>query len=142
MKTLTFFIAAYFSCSACIAQDPASDITLTSNVIGRWQHVSSTYPNGEVMTYEREIMFLGNGNGVCTKFMPDDTLEISFQWEVKDSVISLFTTNKHGRRIEADAQYISLVDMGRLYLTDAYDDTTQFGRVCCYRRTSGEIAKY
>jgi hypothetical protein len=142
MKTSTLIFATLLSATACFSQDTsADDIALSSSVIGRWEHVSSTYPGGDVVTYQREIYFYNDGSGMCTKYMEGDTLVITFNWEVKDSVICLFQFNKHGKRVDADAQYITKVDPSKMYLADAYNDEG-YGKVCCYRRSGIVVGKY
>lgn len=129
------FLPAVFLFATAHAQDGETDLSLTSDLVGTWEHVSSTYPSGDVVTYRREIRLLPDGTGYCTRFTDLDTLSTSFGWEVKDSVIYLFETNKRGKRITADAQYISALNPTKMYLRDAYGED-QAGRVCCYRRNS------
>ncbi len=139
MKTLSLTFFALFTANYISAQNVLSyDDSLKKNLVGAWTHVSSTYPGGFVMTYEREIIFSPDGTGTCVKYFDDDTLEISFNWELRDSVVYLYVTNKRGIRIDADAQLISHVASGKIYFQDAWGED-QTGKVCCYQRDN-EIA--
>lgn len=142
INTLLALSALYIFTSVMTADELNGDALLAQTLVGHWEHVSSTYPNGDVLTYNRDIELKSDGTGFCTKYMEEDTLGISFRWEVKDSVIHLFVFDKHGRRIEADAQLVSGVSASRMYLTDAYGED-QTGKICCYSREHfGEGAKF
>ena len=134
MKTLNQLLALpiFFISTSTFAQNN-SDALLTTSLYGTWEHVSSTYPTGDIVTYHREINFQADGIGFCTKYENADTLNVSFQWEVKDSVIYLFVTNKRGVRMDGDAQQITMLDLSKMYLADAFGED-QVGRVLCYQR--------
>lgn len=145
MKTLnpTLFLLVVSSWNISVAQDSLNtDSQLTSQLLGTWEHVSSTYPAGDVSTYQRKFQFFEDGTGVCARYTDLDTVLIKFDWTLKDSVISLFEIRKNGTRIYADSQIITTLDLNKMYLSDAYcDDKT--GKVSYYRRTTEmEIAKY
>lgn len=147
MKTLNLLLITVIFCATGFAQEisqkesNASDASLSSSIIGTWEHVSSTYPSGDVTTYKRKFQFFTDGKGICERYTDLDTIVINFQWEVKESIISLFEIRKNGKRIYADSQMLSFVDLNKMYLTDAYcDDHT--GKIACYRRVESEIAKY
>jgi len=142
MKTLNLIPIIFFSSTVSFSQDSVtSDAELSSSLVGSWEHVSSTYPGGDITTYHREIELFADGKGICTKYNLADTLTITFEWEVKDSIVYMFVINKNGKRIHTDSQYISLMDFKKMYLIDSYGEE-QAGKVCCYRRTDLEIAKY
>lgn len=134
MKTLNQLLAIpfIFTSTFSLTQNSTDD-TLVASLVGTWEHVSSTYPGGDIVTYQREINFNADGTGSCTKYEKADTLNVSFQWEVKDSVIYLFITNRRGVRMDGDAQQITLLDLSKMYLADAYGED-QVGRVLCYQR--------
>lgn len=139
MKTLSLTLFSLFIINGVSAQtDSGYDDSLKNNLVGAWRHVSSTYPGGFVMTYERDIYFSPDGTGTCVKYFDEDTLQISFNWELRDSVVYLYVTNKRGVRIDADAQLISQVSAGKIYFKDAWGED-QAGKVCCYQRDN-EIA--
>ncbi|MBK6527842.1 MAG: hypothetical protein IPG07_21220 [Crocinitomicaceae bacterium] len=107
-----------------------------------WEHVSSTYPSGDVSTYQRKFQFYADGTGVCARYTDLDTVLIHFEWTVKDSVISLFEIRKNGKVFTQIRQIITFVDLHKMHLSDAYCDD-QTGKICCYRRSSDlEIAKF
>jgi hypothetical protein len=141
MKRYILLLVTILSTSSFAQDAKTADALLFSSIVGTWQHVSSTYPWGDVVTYQREFQFFSDGLGICKKITDSDTIVISFHWEVKDSIVSLFEIQKNGRPIYADSQVISLVNTSKLYLKDAYCDEN-IGRVCCYRRTGNEIVKY
>lgn len=147
MKTLNLLFIAVIFCTTGFAQDntetnsTASDASLSSSIVGTWEHVSSTYPSGDVTTYKRKFQFFEDEKGICSRYTDLDTITINFQWEVKESVISLFEIRKNGKRIYADSQILSFVDVNKMYLTDAYCDENT-GKIACYRRVESEIAKY
>ena len=147
MKTLNLLLITSAFCATGFAQDNAtttdisSDALLSSCVVGTWTHVSSTYPSGDVTTYQREFEFFRDGSGICKRYTDLDTVVINFQWEVKDSVISLFEIRKNGKRTYADSQIISFAGLTKMYLKDAYCED-QTGKISCYRKVETEIAKY
>lgn len=147
MKTLNLLLVTVIFCATGFAQaisqkeSIASDASLSSSIIGTWEHVSSTYPSGDVTTYKRKFQFFEDGKGICSRYTDLDTVFINFQWEVRESVISLFEIRKNGKRIYADSQILSFVDINKMYLTDAYCDENT-GKIACYRRVESEIAKY
>lgn len=141
MKTYILLLVTLLSTSGFSQDAKTADAVLFSSMIGTWEHVSSTFPTGDVVTYRREFQFFSDGKGICTKIKDVDTTLINFEWEVKDSVVSLFEIRKNGKITYADSQIISFLDPSKLYLTDAYCDENT-GRVCCYKRTEMAIAKY
>ncbi len=145
MKTLNpiFILLIFSTVNISLAQDSINaDADLSAQLIGTWEHVSSTYPSGDVSTYQRTFQFFADGSGVCARYTDLDTVLIHFNWTVKDSVISLFEIRKNGKSIYADSQIITFVDMQKLHLADAYCDD-QTGKICCYRRSFDlEIAKF
>jgi hypothetical protein len=144
MKSRNLFILFVFSfCTISVAQDSVdTDVAIRSQLVGTWEHVSSTYPSGNVSTYQRKFQFFADGTGICARYTDLDTVLIKFEWVVKDSIISLYELRKNGVIIYADSQIITSLDVNKLYLTDAYCDD-QTGKVCYYRRsTEMEIAKY
>jgi hypothetical protein len=145
MKTLnpSLFLLVFSSLNISIAQDSINtDSDLSAQLVGTWEHVSSTYPSGDVSTYQRKFQFYADGTGVCARYTDLDTVLIHFEWTVKDSVISLFEIRKNGKSIYADSQIITFVDLHKMHLSDAYCDD-QTGKICCYRRSSDlEIAKF
>jgi len=142
MKTLNLILITFISLNNCFTQDTGTtDAILSSNLVGTWEHISTTYPSGDVTTYHKEIQFFADGTGICTKFTTLDSLSMKFQWEVKDSIVYLFVINRHGKRIDADSRCISLLDASTIYLTNAYCEE-QSGKVCCYRRANMEIAQH
>jgi len=142
MKTYILLLITILSASTCFTQDAkTADAVLFSSLVGTWEHVGSTFPGGDVVTYKREFQLFSTGKGICTKITDVDTTIINFEWQVKDSIISLFEIKKNGRIIYADSQVISFVDQNKMHLTDAYCED-QTGKIACYRRTGNEIAKY
>jgi len=142
MKTLHLLLITTLSSSFSFSQDDiTTDAVLYSYLVGTWEHVSSTYPGGDVGTYKREFQLYSDGKGICINYDDGDTTSINFEWEVKDSIISLFEIQKNGKRIYADSQNISFVDLNKMYLTDAYCED-QTGKICCYKRSGNEIVKY
>lgn len=133
IKTILIILALLLSVGAVFGKTTETDASLASDLVGKWEHMSSTYPNGDVMTYHREINLFADGTGTCIKYRETDTLTISFSWEVKACIIYLFVFSKRGKRINADAQYVSLLNSTRMHLTDAYGED-EMGKVCCYRR--------
>ena len=142
MKTIRLILATLLTSTVSFAQDDAtSDAVLFSYLVGTWEHVSSTFPDGDVTTYQRKFHLYADGKGTCAKYTDLDTIYVHFEWEVKDSIISLFEIDKRGKRIYADSQTISFVDLNKMHLTDAYCEENR-GKICCYKRTGNEIAKY
>jgi hypothetical protein len=139
MKTLSLTFFALLSANNMFAQDNLNyDDSLKKTLVGEWHHVSSTYPGGYVMTYERDLYFSHDGTGICTKYFDTDTVQVAFNWEIRDSVVYLYVNNKRGVRIDGDAQLISGLASEKIYFKDAWGED-QAGKVCCYKRDT-EIA--
>lgn len=147
MKTrsliISFWIISFlFISSLALAQnDQPNDEAIMKDVVGTWQHVTSTDPKGNVLRFDRELELNANGSGICTRYEAADTLQLPFEWDVKNGAIQLYVYNKRGKRINTDAQHVSLVDAKSLYLDTVYASADQ-GKVSLYRRKSAEVAKY
>ena len=135
MKTIftSFIILAISTCSISHAAI-TNDSDFSKYLVGKWKHLSSTLPDGTVLTYQREIEFSSDGTGMCRRFSLADTIETSFNWEIKNQVIYLFVFSKRGKRIDADAQQISSINTGKLILKDVYGEE-QTGKICAYQKT-------
>lgn len=143
MQNPMFILLVFSSFQISFAQDSLnSDINLRAQLVGTWEHVSSTYPSGDVKTYQRKFQFFSDGTGYCANYTTVDTTVIKFEWVVEDSVISLYELRKNGVIIYAESQRISFFDGAKMYLNDDYcEDKT--GKVGVYRRSSDlEIAKF
>lgn len=140
MKTIftSFILLAISACSISLAATN-NDNDFSKYLIGKWKHLSSTLPDGTVLTYQREIEFSSDGTGICRRFSVIDTVETSFNWEIKNQVIYLFVFSKRGKRIDADAQQISSINTGKLILKDVYGEE-QTGKICAYQKT--DAAKF
>ncbi|MBK6952629.1 MAG: hypothetical protein IPH24_11425 [Crocinitomicaceae bacterium] len=86
MKTLnpTFFLLVFSSVNISFAQDSInSDAELSAQLVGTWEHVSSTYPSGDVSTYQRKFQFYVDGTGVCARYTDLDTVLIHLNGQLK-----------------------------------------------------------
>lgn len=145
MKTFSsiLFLLVFSSLNISFAQDSINtDVALRAQLVGTWEHVSSTYPSGDVKTYQRKFQFFSDGTGYCASYTAVDTVLIKFEWVVEDSIISLYELRRNGVIIYAESQRISFFDGTKMYLNDDYcEDKT--GKVGVYRRSTDlEIAKF
>jgi hypothetical protein len=145
MKTINalFFLFVFSSLNISLAQDSInSDTDLSAQLVGTWEHVSSTYPSGDIKTYQRKFQFFADGTGYCASYTAADTVLIKFEWVVEDSIISLYELRRNGVIIYAESQRISFFDGTKMYLNDDYcEDKT--GKIGVYRRSTDlEIAKF
>lgn len=142
MKILVLTISALtitaFSFSQ--ADSTLTDDNLKKDLVGTWTHVTSTDPKGNVLAFDRQIELLPDGKGTCTKYVEADTLLLPFEWDIKDGAIQLYVFNKHGKRINTDSQFISLLDDRSLYLDTVYGSDDR-GKVSLYQRED-VAAKY
>lgn len=143
MKILNTILITLFTSTIGFSQNDSvtNNQTLFYSLIGTWEHVSSTYPSGDVVTYQRKFDFFADGTGICTRYTDLDTVLINFEWTVQDNIVSLYSIQKNGKRIYADSQSITFADVNRMYLRSAYCEE-QNGKVCCYYRSENQMAKY
>ncbi|MBD3636355.1 MAG: hypothetical protein HUJ25_03360 [Crocinitomicaceae bacterium] len=142
MRTLSLIIVALFSHTSLLAQFAKdTDELIEKHVVGKWIHESSSFPNGDVVVYKRDLELFADGSGVCTKYLQDDTLTLNFNWEVKDSVVYIFVMNKFGKRVDTDSHYITYVDEVTLLLDQNYGPL-DLRKNSYYRKESQEMAKY
>lgn len=139
MKTLSLISIVLVAVTTSFAQE--SDQYMATHLVGSWEHVSSTYPGGDVVSFRKEFNLFNDGTGICYQFSGADTLSANFAWEVEDSTIVLYILDKKGEKIEADTQFISLLAPMKMYLSEI-SDGIETGKVCVYRRMDNQIAQY
>lgn len=141
MKTFYLSLILVFTFNNSFTQDEQNtDSTLSLKVVGIWEHMSSSYPSEDIITFQRELHLFADGKGLCIDINSMDTILVTFEWEVIDSTIFLFVHNKNGRRIDTDSQNIYLLNQNKMYLAEIIDGTVETGKVCYYRRKNMEIA--
>jgi hypothetical protein len=141
MKHLFLTLLTLFSAQSFAQEIVEADETLSSNIIGAWEHISSTYPNGDVSRYRKEFEFFAGGIGVCTEYYDQDTVLASFSWEVLDSSIYVFTEDDRGHKVNTDSQFISSIDELNLFLNKIFGPA-EFRKETHYRKKTGDIVQH
>jgi hypothetical protein len=137
--TLIFVLSCFISPS--FSQSKPSDKDLTDDVVGTWQHVTSTDSEGHRLSYQRQIELYADGSGNCIKYDGADTINLAFFWDVHDGVIMLYVLDKNGKKINTDSQLISDVDASSLNLSNVFGDD-EYGISSLYRKSKDIVAEY
>lgn len=142
MKTylpILLIFVLYFT--PTFSQESQSDEDLTQCVIGTWEHVVSTDPDGNVQTYDRKIELFADGTGICTKLIDGEEVQMPFYWDIVDGAIMLYIVDNKGRRINTDSQLISDVDARQLNLASVWE-SDDYGMASLYERKTNIVAEY
>ena len=142
MKTATSILSLCLAFSLSAQESDSTEKSIKRYLVGIWQHIRSVEPNGDVEEYQREFQLQADGSGQCIKYVEGDTLYLPFQWELQDSTITLYITDKKGKKREADQQYITWMGKNVMEFHQQFD-ADEFGKRCAYRRKpDAMLAKY
>ena len=142
MKTaLISLIALLYVCPSFTQEPSQTDAELTKTVVGTWQHVSSTKPNGTILRYERQIELFADGTGTCIKTVDGEKVTISFNWDVVNGAIMLYIYDKKGKRITTDSQLIWDIDANSMNLACTWE-SDDYGRSSLYKRKKEGLVKF
>ena len=139
--TLLLIILIYVSPSFSQEQNQ-SDVNLKNEVVGTWQHVSSTDYDGNILRYERQIHLYADGTGICKKKVEGQQIEIPFYWSVKQGTIMLYVENKHGKRINTDAQFVWDIDHYSMSLACTWESDDYSATTSTYKRLKEDKAEF
>ena len=140
MKTYILSLIALFIVSPSFSQ--TSDDQLKIDVVGTWQHVSSTDYHGNIIRYERKLELFSDGTGICTRNENGVDIKLPFYWEIVNGSINLFVENKRGKRINTDSQLIWDLDEFSMNLACTWESDEYLGTSSFYKRMKEEEAKF
>lgn len=141
MKTIRLIFMGIFCLIASHVNAANSDKHLINNLIGTWEHVSTTSIFGDIITYKREIHLAANGKGSCVKLIEGEKTSLEFNWEVVEGTIHLFVFNKRGKRINCDSQFVSHLDDHKMHLKNVFGEEDH-GNLACYKRNESAGAQF
>lgn len=141
MKTVLLSLITAIIFSPSFSQNQALGDELKQNVVGTWQHVSSTDQKGNILRYDRKIELFADGTGICTRVRDGQSVEIPFFWDVSANEIMLYILNKRGKMINTDSQLVWDVDDRSLSLACTWE-SDDFGITSLYKKLTEEKAKF
>lgn len=142
MKTVIISLLAFLVFSPSFSQETSSDAELKQEIVGTWQHVSSTDYKGNIIRYESKIQLLSDGTGICTKHVDGQKIDIPFFWDIAEGAITLYILNKKGKRINTDKQFIRDVNEQSMNLACLWASDEFLGRSSFYKRMIEGEAKF
>ena len=143
MKNYLLSLIVLLYISPSFAQEPnQSDVNLMNDVVGTWQHVSSTDYQGNILRYERKIQLFADGTGICTKKVENQTIEIPFYWNVEHGNIMLYVENKKGKRINTDSQFVWDIDNFNMSLACTWESDDYLATTSTYKRLKEDQAEF
>lgn len=141
-NSLLSLIILLYVCPSFTQEPNQSDVNLMNEVVGTWQHVSSTDYNGNILRYERKIQLFADGTGICIKKVENQIIEIPFYWNVEQGTIMLYVENKKGKRINTDSQFVWDIDNYSMSLACTWESDDYLATTSTYKRLKDDQAEF